>query len=93
MTTSKSKYDYARTNDYNPAYIVFEKGFNRAKYADQYLQLLQDAVVADHYIKTYRLYYVCRQNIGLSHPKALDVCYLQLDIHDMLKNDNLSTMP
>ena len=72
-------------NNNNLPYIVFEKRFNK-QYADEYLQLLQDASVADHYIKTWKLYNLCRQSVGLSHPKTLDVCYWQLDIHNMLKN-------
>ena len=74
-------------NNNNPVNIVFEKRFTK-KYADQYMQLLQDATVADHYIKTWKLYNLCRQSVGLSHPKTLDVCYWQLDIHNNLIERN-----
>ena len=58
------------------------------KHADQYSKLLDNAIIADHYVKTWKLYNLCRQSVGLSHPKTLDVCYWQLDIHNNLIERN-----
>lgn len=49
--------------------------------AKQYSKLLNDATKHDHYVKTWKLYNVCRKSIGLTHETTLNVCYGELLIH------------